>query len=75
MEAWEPVHVSKHQDPPSRPYSGKITYAWRPLATVACAGDDSSPCLHAGSSLVLPGYGVELAIKNMEYNAADDKAG
>ncbi|KAL6776424.1 hypothetical protein ACKKBG_A21060 [Auxenochlorella protothecoides x Auxenochlorella symbiontica] len=53
--------------------AGKITYAWRPLATVACAGDDSSPCLHAGSSLVLPGYGVELAIKNMEYNAADDK--
>ena len=37
-------------------------------------GPGTDPCLAAGTdgSLVLPGYGVELAIKNMEYNARDD---
>ena len=34
------------------------------------------PCVKLGSEeqLVLPGYGVEAVLKNMEYSAVDDKA-
>lgn len=58
--------------PPPR----RLAYAWRPLFdTAACAGSEVQACtrLGTGERLVLPGYGVELALKNMEYNAQDDK--
>ena len=51
--------------------AGAVIYAWRPLmprrsCAPGCAG------LGAGGQLTLYGYGVEMAIKNMEYNAKDD---
>lgn len=56
----------------------RLAYAWRPLldagACAAAGADEVHPCTQLGteSRLVLPGYGVELALKNMEYNAQDD---
>jgi len=56
--------------------SGVIRYALRPVLSRACADQPSeiSECLQLGTgeALPLPGYGVELAIKNMEYKAMDD---
>lgn len=54
----------------------RLAYAWRPLLdAAACGGSEVHACtrLGTGDRLVLPGYGVELALKNMEYNAQDDK--
>ncbi|KAL4422940.1 hypothetical protein ABPG75_009137 [Micractinium tetrahymenae] len=54
----------------------RLAYAWRPLLEgAACGASDVHACtrLGTGERLVLPGYGVELALKNMEYNAQDDK--
>ena len=55
----------------------RLAYAWRPLLSAdACqgAGDGVHACAGLGSEgrLVLPGYGVELALKNMEYRAEDE---
>jgi UDP-glucose:glycoprotein glucosyltransferase len=54
----------------------RVAYAWRPLlpAGGCAAADGLRPCTALGSEgrLVIPGYGVELALKNMEYNAQDD---
>lgn len=51
----------------------KLAYAWRPLLPDGCtAGSGSCSSLGTQGRLVVPGYGVELAIKNMEYNARDD---
>lgn len=53
-----------------------LAYAWRPYMAGSGEGGacDPSGCarLGTGDRLVLPGYGVEMAIKNMEYNARDD---
>lgn len=42
----------------------------------ACTAQAVHPCSTLGSEeqLVLPGYGVEAVLKNMEYSAMDDKA-
>ncbi len=52
--------------------SGKIVYVYRPVLAEGCAA--AQPCvgLGSGGGLPLPGFGVELAIKNMEYSALDD---
>ncbi|EFN52002.1 hypothetical protein CHLNCDRAFT_59065 [Chlorella variabilis] len=56
----------------------RLAYAWRPLldaAACSAAGEGVvHPCTALGTEgrLVVPGYGVELALKNMEYNAQDD---
>ena len=52
----------------------RLAYAWRPLLEAGACGAQAHPCtrLGTGERLVLPGYGVELALKNMEYNAQDD---
>jgi hypothetical protein len=57
----------------------RLAYAWRPLLDAAACSSASSSgavqdCTTLGTEerLVLPGYGVELALKNMEYNAQDD---
>ena len=59
-----------------RPAPPRLAYAWRPvLGGGACgAAGAVHPCTRLGTEgpLVLPGYGVELALKNMEYNAQDD---
>lgn len=53
-----------------------ITYIWRPipLKTNVCGDLSSCSSLGAIGNLTIPGYGVELAIKNMEYNARDDSS-
>ncbi|KAL4857496.1 UDP-glucose:glycoprotein glucosyltransferase [Chlorella vulgaris] len=71
----------------SAPLPPRFAYAWRPvLDAQACSvgtstdgegaggGGGVHPCTALGSKgrLVVPGYGVELALKNMEYNAQDD---
>ncbi len=53
---------------------------YRPVLREACtaAGAAAHGCaaFGAGGPLQLPGFGVEMAIKNMEYSALDDsKAG
>jgi UDP-glucose:glycoprotein glucosyltransferase len=54
----------------------RILYAWRPVLSDACLKNDKGTraCSTLGTkgNLTLHGYGVELAIKNMEYNARDD---
>jgi len=53
-----------------------ILYVWRPIPFRPGACEDVSSCstLGAGGPLVIPGYGVELALKSTEYNAQDAKA-
>ena len=54
----------------------RIAYAWRPLLpSDSSCGQINGECASLGATgghLTLHGYGVELAIKNMEYNARDD---
>lgn len=54
---------------------GKITYVVRPLLPSSCVSK-SGLCGNIGTKdpLNLGGYGVELALKNMEYKAMDDSA-
>ena len=51
-----------------------LTYALRPVLLAACM-DTAHSCALLGANrgrLQLPGFGVEMAIKNMEYSALDD---
>ncbi|KAE8669400.1 UDP-glucose:glycoprotein glucosyltransferase [Hibiscus syriacus] len=52
---------------------GKVKYVVRPVLPYGCEGK-VGPCGAVGAmdSLNLGGYGVELALKNMEYKAMDD---
>ncbi|XP_015878960.3 UDP-glucose:glycoprotein glucosyltransferase isoform X1 [Ziziphus jujuba] len=54
---------------------GKIKYAVRPVLPTGCEAK-TSQCGAVGTrnALNLGGYGVELALKNMEYKAMDDSA-
>lgn len=54
---------------------GKVTYVVRPVMVSGCVSN-SDPCLAVGTKdpVNLGGYGVELALKNMEYKAMDDSA-
>jgi hypothetical protein len=58
----------------------QLKYALRPVLAQGCASKgislEASHCLQLGTGeqLPLPGYGVELAIKNMEYKAMDDSS-
>ncbi|RRT83944.1 hypothetical protein B296_00004302 [Ensete ventricosum] len=58
---------------PIRRPRGKIKYVVRPVLPPGCQAV-SSYCSAVGSSdaVNLGGYGVELALKNMEYKAMDD---
>ncbi|KAL1553421.1 UDP-glucose:glycoprotein glucosyltransferase isoform X2 [Salvia divinorum] len=55
--------------------NGKIKYVVRSLLPSGCE-QKTSPCgaIGTGDSVNLGGYGVELALKNMEYKAMDDSA-
>ena len=56
---------------------GGWTYAWRPVVPSSCLrGRDLGSCggLGADTKVAVAGFGVELAIKNMEYKAVDDSA-
>ncbi|CAH2066725.1 unnamed protein product [Thlaspi arvense] len=54
---------------------GKVTYVVRPVLPSGCEGK-TRPCgaIGAMDNVSLAGYGVELALKNMEYKAMDDSA-
>ncbi|KAJ4874821.1 UDP-glucose:glycoprotein glucosyltransferase [Raphanus sativus] len=54
---------------------GKVTYVVRPVLPSGCEGK-TRPCgaIGARDNVSLAGYGVELALKNMEYKAMDDSA-
>lgn len=47
-------------------------YVYRPVLLEGCASGGTCLELGTGGPLQLPGFGVELAIKNMEYSALDD---
>jgi hypothetical protein len=53
-----------------------LRYVYRPVLQEVCrsGADAATACsFHgAGPPLQLPGFGVEMAIKNMEYSALDD---
>lgn len=51
---------------------GKIVYVYRPVLPEGCTAEQPCVGLGSGDGLPLPGFGVELAIKNMEYSALDD---
>ncbi len=52
------------------------TYMWRPIPFRENSCGDASSCsgLGAGGPVIVPGYGVELALKSTEYNAQDESA-
>lgn len=54
-------------------FQGKVKYAVRPVLPLGCEAK-TSPCGALGTKdpVNLGGYGVELALKNMEYKAMDD---
>ncbi|KAK6945622.1 Glucosyltransferase 24, catalytic domain [Dillenia turbinata] len=54
---------------------GKVTYVVRPVLPTGCEAT-TGPCGAIGTKdpVNLGGYGVELALKNMEYKAMDDSA-
>ncbi len=52
--------------------AGKLVYVYRPVLAEGCLAGESCVGLGSLGSLPLPGFGVELAIKNMEYSALDD---
>lgn len=54
---------------------GKVKYVLRPVLPAGCEAQ-IGPCGSVGvsESVNLGGYGVELALKNMEYKAMDDSA-
>ena len=49
-----------------------LTYAVRPMLLEGCPQLGPCSLLGTGERLHLAGYGVEMAIKNMEYSALDD---
>eukprot|EP00850_Spirogloea_muscicola_P001151 SM000004S15021 [mRNA] locus=s4:854375:863925:+ [translate_table: standard] len=52
---------------------GSLRYIYRPLLPVECQlSAETCSALGIDSVVTLPGYGVELALKNMEYKAMDD---
>lgn len=52
---------------------GKLAYALRPYLGTNCdAGLCTSDGMQRGRPLTLPGYGIELAMKSMEYKAIDE---
>ena len=58
-----------------------LRYVYRPVLLASCGtashggGTEAGACdgLGAEGPLVLPGFGVEAVLKNMEYSAMDDK--
>ncbi|KAF8411993.1 hypothetical protein HHK36_004552 [Tetracentron sinense] len=59
----------------SKKFQGRVKYVVRPVLPSGCEAR-SSRCGAVGTrdALNLGGYGVELALKNMEYKAMDDSA-
>lgn len=54
---------------------GKVKYVVRPVLPSGCEAEvGQCGAIGVGESLNLGGYGVELALKNMEYKAMDDSA-
>ncbi|KXZ46287.1 hypothetical protein GPECTOR_45g157 [Gonium pectorale] len=51
----------------------KLVYAFRPLLLSQCEPYSGCARTGAGGTLLLPGWGVEAALKNTEYSAVDDK--
>lgn len=84
---WWPVEVFHFSKPrfsssPNelllRAGSRHLRYIYRPVLLDGCLGAESrggKSCfeLGTGDMLQLPGFGVEMAIKNMEYSALDEK--
>ncbi|KAK9839732.1 hypothetical protein WJX84_005510 [Apatococcus fuscideae] len=62
----------------NKPGQRPLRYAYRPVLLEGCVGEgsdvtpDSCEVLGVSQQLQIGGYGVELAIKNMEYSALDD---
>ena len=55
-------------------YAGEIEYVFRPWLSEKCSVT-AGRCqtFGTGGALQMPGFGVEMAIKDMEYSALDDK--
>lgn len=54
-------------------FQGHVKYVVRPVLPSGCEAEiDRCGAVGAKDSLNLGGYGVELALKNMEYKAMDD---
>ena len=49
-----------------------LVYALRAMLTQGCSELSTCSLLGTQDTLHLAGYGVEMAIKNMEYSALDD---
>ena len=67
-----PCFVEMHRALRRAAAEGRVRATHRPTLRAGCGGDS---CVGFGASadrLVATGYGVEMAIKNMEYKATDD---
>lgn len=55
----------------------RLRYIYRPVFLPGCLSEaevmDSCAELGFGPHVTLPGFGVEMAVKNMEYSALDDR--
>ena len=55
----------------------RLRYVFRPVLLPGCLSEteemDQCADLGSGPYLTLPGFGVEMAVKNMEYSALDDR--
>eukprot|EP00878_Enallax_costatus_P030698 GHUV01033475.1.p1 GENE.GHUV01033475.1~~GHUV01033475.1.p1 ORF type:complete len:1023 (+),score=330.57 GHUV01033475.1:219-3287(+) len=73
-ECWSAFHEALKQAATEATDSMPVVYAFRPVLSAACKA--AHPCATLGTEeqLVLPGYGVEAVLKNMEYSAMDDKS-
>eukprot|EP00879_Flechtneria_rotunda_P023383 GHRR01024733.1.p1 GENE.GHRR01024733.1~~GHRR01024733.1.p1 ORF type:complete len:589 (+),score=221.40 GHRR01024733.1:171-1937(+) len=73
-ECWSPWHEALKAAAANAPAEAPVVYAHRPVLSASCKAVHPCATLGTEEQLVLPGYGVEAVLKNMEYSAIDDKS-
>uniref|UniRef100_A0A383VGR8 UDP-glucose:glycoprotein glucosyltransferase n=1 Tax=Tetradesmus obliquus TaxID=3088 RepID=A0A383VGR8_TETOB len=73
-DCWAGLHAALKQAVKDAAADAPLVYAHRPLLPAACKAVHACASLGTEEQLVLPGYGVEAVLKNMEYSAMDEKS-
>ncbi|WIA20770.1 hypothetical protein OEZ85_005134 [Tetradesmus obliquus] len=73
-DCWAGLHAALKQAVKDAAADAPLVYAHRPLLPAACKAMHACADLGTEEQLVLPGYGVEAVLKNMEYSAMDEKS-
>ncbi|KAG2487497.1 hypothetical protein HYH03_013916 [Edaphochlamys debaryana] len=73
LPCFAPLHALLQQAAAGDVGAAPVAYAFRPLLQEHC--ESASGCASAGTGgpLLLPGWGVEAALKSTEYSAMDDR--